>query len=238
MVEERRPAVRHPPHPRRLQRQGVSWGMRRWAVGNGCRGCGGAGVIAPYRRARVSGRPGVACAALRREASVLGSVPGRRGFGLGTSDRPGTPTPTGGTPRYRWRDGAYQAHPSDGARVRKAAEELTSRVWTTTSSSRSRAARTLDIAMEERRVVAITDVARDGKATKRRVDPLQFAHTNRHWYLLAYCRTAQAGRWFRLDRIRHADLTRQQAADHDVEAVIGEAPPDARPVSVRPRPRR
>ncbi len=58
------------------------------------------------------------------------------------------------------------------------------------------------------------------------------------WYLLAYCRTARAGRWFRLDRIQRAHLTRQQADEHDVEIVIGEPPPEARPVSVSPRPRR
>jgi predicted DNA-binding transcriptional regulator YafY len=116
--------------------------------------------------------------------------------------------------------------------VRQAAEELTGRVWTTTSSSRSRAARSLDIAMKERRVVAITYTDRDDRTTRRRVDPLQFVQTHGHWYLLAFCRTAQSGRWFRLDRIRRADVTRQQADNYDIETVIGEPPPEARPVSV------
>lgn len=119
--------------------------------------------------------------------------------------------------------------------VRQAAEELTGRVWTTTTPSRSQPARTLDIAMEQRRVVAITYADRNGRTTRRRVDPLQFAQTHGHWYLLAFCRTAQAGRWFRLDRIARADLTRQQAVDHDVNTVIGEPPPEARPVSSKPK---
>ena len=114
--------------------------------------------------------------------------------------------------------------------ARQAAEELSDRVWTTASRTRSRAARAVDIAMEERRVVAITYAGRDGTTTRRRVDPLQFAQTNGHWYLLAFCRTANAGRWFRLDRIQRADLTRQQADEHDVVRVIGEPPPEARPI--------
>src|SRR5215204_1268174 len=43
----------------------------------GCRGYGGAGVMAPYRRVRAPRRPGVAYVALPREASALGPVPGR-----------------------------------------------------------------------------------------------------------------------------------------------------------------
>lgn len=116
-------------------------------------------------------------------------------------------------------------------RSREAATELAARVWTTEKPTRSRAARTLDVAISERRVVSITYAGRGGVST-RKVDPLQFAKTHGAWYLLAYCRERQAGRWFRLDRITHAHLTRQRADEHDVSKVIGEPPPTARSVAL------
>ena len=114
----------------------------------------------------------------------------------------------------------------------EAAERLAGRVWTTSTPTRSGAARTVDVAIAERRVVSIDYIGRDGKTTRRRVDPLQFAHTGGHWYLLAYCRERQGGRWFRLDRIARAHMTRQRADEHDVEAVIGTPPSEARPVAL------
>lgn len=114
----------------------------------------------------------------------------------------------------------------------EAAERIAGRVWTTSRPVRSRAARTLDVAIAERRVVSIDYTGRDGKTTRRKVDPLQFAHTGGHWYLLAYCRERQGGRWFRLDRITRAHVTRQRADEHDVETVIGTAPSEARPVAL------
>ena len=113
-----------------------------------------------------------------------------------------------------------------------AARVLARRVWTTATPRRTRPARTLDVAIAERRVVAIEYADRNGNASTRRVDPLQFAHAGGRWYLLAYCRESQGGRWFRMDRIKRAVLTRQQADDHDVEAVIGRPPAEARAVTV------
>ena len=114
----------------------------------------------------------------------------------------------------------------------EAAERLAGRVWTTSDPIRSRAARTLDVAIAERRVVSIVYTGRDGRTSRRKVDPLQFAQTGGHWYLLAYCRESQGGRWFRLDRINRAHLTRQKADEHDVESVIGRPPSEARPVAL------
>jgi predicted DNA-binding transcriptional regulator YafY len=67
--------------------------------------------------------------------------------------------------------------------------------------------------------------------TTRSVDPLQFAHTGGHWYLLGYCHLRNAGRWFRLDRIKAARLTSEPARAHDVSTVIGRPPPEARPLA-------
>lgn len=115
---------------------------------------------------------------------------------------------------------------------RSAAKELLGRVWTTRKPSRSRAARTIDLAIQLRVVVRITYLGSNGKTTHRRVDPIHFANTNGHWYLLAYCHSRKGGRWFRLDRISNAQLTREQAPNHDVREVIGTPPPEAHPVTL------
>lgn len=107
---------------------------------------------------------------------------------------------------------------------------LLDRVWTTTKPSRSRAARTIDVAIARQRVVEIAYTAADGTTTMRKVDPLQFAHTGGRWYLLAWCRLRQGGRWFRLDRITSARLTKEPATHYDVTEVIGRPPPEAHPV--------
>lgn len=67
---------------------------------------------------------------------------------------------------------------------RHGVHELLGRVWTTTAPSRPRAARILDTAIETQKVVVITYVDGDGVESARKVDPLQFAHTGGHWYLL------------------------------------------------------
>ena len=113
----------------------------------------------------------------------------------------------------------------------RATTELLDRVWTTTRRQRSRAARDIDTAIKEQRVVVLTYAGADGEVTVRRVDPLQFANTGGHWYLLAYCRLRQGGRWFRLDRITDARLTKERSQPYDVATVIGTPPPEARPVS-------
>ncbi|HEX7166366.1 MAG TPA: WYL domain-containing protein [Acidimicrobiales bacterium] len=114
-----------------------------------------------------------------------------------------------------------------------AAESLARRVWSTAAPRRSRTARTLDVAVAERRVVRIAYLDRNGGTSTRTVDPLQFAHAAGRWYLLAYCRDRKGGRWFRLDRITRAHLTSERAQEHDVEAVVGSPPPEARPIAVR-----
>ena len=58
------------------------------------------------------------------------------------------------------------------------------------------------------------------------------ARTGGTWYLIAWCQTRVGLRWFRLGRILRADLTPEQYEPRSV-ADVGEAPPDARPVSAR-----
>lgn len=109
--------------------------------------------------------------------------------------------------------------------------QLLGRVWTTTAPHRTAAARVLDTAIATQKVVVITYVDGEDVQTTRKVDPLQFAHTGGYWYLLGYCHLRQDGRWFRLDRIKAARLLSESAPFHEVSEVIGQPPPEARPLA-------
>ncbi|HEY8717038.1 helix-turn-helix transcriptional regulator [Pengzhenrongella sp.] len=67
-----------------------------------------------------------------------------------------------------------------------------------------------------------------GRVTQRAVEPVLLARTERGWYLVAWSRDRVAIRWFRLDRIRQADLTREHYEPRDV-ADVGTPPVDAAP---------
>ncbi|MDJ0770823.1 MAG: WYL domain-containing protein [Ilumatobacter sp.] len=107
-------------------------------------------------------------------------------------------------------------------------DDLLLRIWTLGGEARHPTAKVIDRAVRERRVVAIDYVDADGTSTSRRVDPLQLVEISGIWYLLAYCRLRAAGRWFRLDRVQAARITRQPADEHDVAEVIGQPPDEAR----------
>ncbi len=74
-----------------------------------------------------------------------------------------------------------------------------------------------------------------GKSTERRpVEPLTYALTRDHWYLLGWCRRRRGGRWFRLDRIDRAVLTTERVAPRDLEDVFGPLPEGVGTVVVDP----
>lgn len=61
---------------------------------------------------------------------------------------------------------------------------------------------------DQARAVAITYTALgSGRTTERVVEPWSVFSANGNWYLSAFCRTAQAERVFRVDRIRDAEQT-------------------------------
>ena len=122
---------------------------------------------------------------------------------------------------------------------RAGAAALGGRVWVRSASTapgRPRSGRPIRVVEDAvaRQVVVVLDYAdADGVATRRRpVEPLGFARTSGHWYLMAWCRWRRAGRWFRLDRIVAADLTTQPAPLRRLDDVFGEVPSDAAPVEV------
>lgn len=115
---------------------------------------------------------------------------------------------------------------------REDARALAARVWVHDDGAhRPPLSRLLEEAVRRRVVVVIDYVDRSDTASSRRpVEPMAFARTSGHWYLLAWCRRRRAGRWFRLDRVTGAVLTRQEAPERDLVATFGEPPPDAGPV--------
>jgi predicted DNA-binding transcriptional regulator YafY len=84
------------------------------------------------------------------------------------------------------------------------------------------------------RVLAIRYRDGRGATSTRRVEPVLLAHTDGRWYLVAWCRTREAIRWFRLSRVERADLT-AEAYDPRPVADVGEPPPGSAAV-YRPGP--
>ncbi len=116
--------------------------------------------------------------------------------------------------------------------ARKRAVLLADRVWI--SSSRdgrdTRNLRQIEQSLSEQRVITLRYRDRHGAESRRAVDPGLLAYTSDHWFFVAYCRNAEAIRWFRLDRIETADLTKQRASYVPIDSV-GQPPSSARSVS-------
>ena len=66
-------------------------------------------------------------------------------------------------------------------------------------------------AINARRVLLIGYRDRHDVMTSREVEPVAFAGTRAHWYLIAWCRLRDGARAFRLDRIRAAVDTGEPA---------------------------
>lgn len=87
-------------------------------------------------------------------------------------------------------------------------------------------------ALAASRVLSMTYRGAAGAQSQRRVEPQLLASTGGSWYLVAFCLERQALRWFRLDRITAAWITRQSSTDRPVSD-IGTPPPTARSVTPR-----
>jgi predicted DNA-binding transcriptional regulator YafY len=77
-------------------------------------------------------------------------------------------------------------------------------------------------AITSRRVLLLDYRDRHDVMTSREIEPVAFAATRAHWYLIAWCRLRDGARAFRLDRIRAAVDTGEPApqrsyADLDVD---------------------
>ncbi|QJW34826.1 helix-turn-helix transcriptional regulator [Cellulosimicrobium protaetiae] len=86
--------------------------------------------------------------------------------------------------------------------------------------------RAVEQALAGSRVLAIRYRDGRGATSTRRVEPVLLAHTDGRWYLVAWCRSREAIRWFRLSRVERADLTAQTFVPRPV-ADVGEPPAGA-----------
>ncbi|MET9747540.1 WYL domain-containing protein [Streptomyces ardesiacus] len=59
-----------------------------------------------------------------------------------------------------------------------------------------------------------------GQESDRDVEPAGLLTADGKWYLIAWCRTRQAGRGFRLDRITAAASTVEQARPHELAGLL------------------
>lgn len=118
---------------------------------------------------------------------------------------------------------------------RDEASDIASRVWMVKPSDprRSKPARTIDEALRGHVVVSIDYEDGSGRRTERRaVEPMAIVRTKEHWHLLGWCRTRDAGRWFRLDRVRRARLTKEPCPARDLAEVFGDPPSYAMPIAL------
>jgi predicted DNA-binding transcriptional regulator YafY len=69
----------------------------------------------------------------------------------------------------------------------------------------------------DRRVVRLTYQDDEGTITHRDVEPVSLVGSDSHWYLVAWCRLREAGRVFRMDRIRSARLTTETAPERSLD---------------------
>lgn len=113
-------------------------------------------------------------------------------------------------------------------RTRAQADELARRIWVNTDQPGTRAVRSaLEEAMSEQRVVRIRYTTQGGDTTTRDVEPVIFASTNGHWYLVGWCQLREDMCWFLVSRIERATVTTTHCGTHDVEE-IGVPPKTAR----------
>lgn len=101
---------------------------------------------------------------------------------------------------------------------------------TSAPTTSSTAMRAVEESIARHRVLAIRYRDGAGSVSSRHVEPVLLAHTGQAWFLIAWCRTRKAVRWFRLDRVERADLTAEPYEPRPV-ADVGEPRSSATPVA-------
>ncbi|MEV0948877.1 WYL domain-containing protein [Rhodococcus sp. NPDC049939] len=116
---------------------------------------------------------------------------------------------------------------------RERVAKLGARVWirqaTRDTSTGARIRGVVEEALQRDVLVSLCYVDKEGRRTERVVEPHLLAHSYGAWFVVAWCRTRDGVRWFRLDRVADARITRRTFVPRDPE-LFGEPPPDARSV--------
>jgi predicted DNA-binding transcriptional regulator YafY len=107
------------------------------------------------------------------------------------------------------------AHLASRIRVTPLAEQLVSTNWDTVQQ-----------ALLQPEALRITYQDRSGKMSERTVEPAGLLGTSNGWFLVAWCRTRQGARTFRLDRIMDAARTGEGITQPDLDMLLAELPHD------------
>lgn len=105
----------------------------------------------------------------------------------------------------------------------------------TTPLATPRVRATIEEAVRTNTVINIAYSDRHDVTTARQVEPVGFYGHTDGWYLIGWCRLRDAGRIFRLDRIRRATLTKETAPDRDAAVVLGWVPESTTTPTTRTR---
>ncbi|MGR6968886.1 helix-turn-helix transcriptional regulator [Streptomyces cynarae] len=105
-------------------------------------------------------------------------------------------------------------------RASAAAQELAARIVTLPSPSDSTVRTAVEHALTTKTVLRLSYIDAAGRESHRVVEPAGLLTADGRWYLIAWCRTRQAGRGFRLDRITGAAPTTEQAQPKDLTELL------------------
>ncbi|MEU3987972.1 WYL domain-containing protein [Streptomyces platensis] len=117
-----------------------------------------------------------------------------------------------------------------------AAQDLAARIVTLPSPAHATVRTAVEQSLTTHTVLRLSYTDAAGRVSDRVVEPAGLLTAKGRWYLIAWCRTRQAGRGFRLDRITAAAPTTEQAQSHDLtELLRASAAADAvRPTTLAP----
>ncbi len=113
-----------------------------------------------------------------------------------------------------------------GTSTRMNVEQLRGRVRARVGAAlvNKRTRHTIQEAVRRAVVVNLDYVDANGAHTERAVEAHGFYHGGDGWYLIAWCELRNAGRIFRLDRIRSARITRRGIVQRDLDETLGWVP--------------
>lgn len=100
-----------------------------------------------------------------------------------------------------------------------AARELAARIVALPAPTDSTVRTAVEQALTKGTVLRLSCVDATGRRSDRAVEPAGPLTADGRWYLIAWCRTRQAG--FRLDRITAATPTAEPAQPHDLTELLG-----------------
>ncbi|WP_279537834.1 helix-turn-helix transcriptional regulator [Amycolatopsis acidicola] len=105
-------------------------------------------------------------------------------------------------------------------RAAAAARELSARIVALPSSSSSPVRDAVELALATDTALRLSYLDAAGHESDRVVEPAGLLTAAGRWYLIAWCRTRQAGRGFRLDRITAAAATTDRIQPRDLAELL------------------